>query len=120
MLSELVTKSNVFFKDLRRSGCIKEKELKYFSYEYKKITNLGKLYPLPKIHKKSENVPGRPVISNCEPTGKISEFLYYHLKPVMQKGFPYIKDSGDFLKKIKNLSSLQENFSSSGCSWSLS
>ena len=52
ILCELVTKSNGFFKDLRRSGCITEKKLKYFSYEYKKITNLGKLYLLPKVHKR--------------------------------------------------------------------
>ena len=38
MLCDLVTKSNGFFKDLRRSGCITEKG---FSCEYKKITNLG-------------------------------------------------------------------------------
>ena len=51
MLCDLVTKSSGFFKYLRRSGCITEKELNYFSYEYKKITNLGMLYLLPKIHK---------------------------------------------------------------------
>ena len=33
MFCELVTESNGFFKDLRRSGCMTEKELKYFSYE---------------------------------------------------------------------------------------
>ena len=86
MLCDLVTQSNGFFKNLRQSGCITEKELKYFSYECKKITNLEKLHLLPKIHKRLENVPGRPVISNCgTPTEKVSEFLDYHLKPVMQK-----------------------------------
>ena len=56
-----------------------------------KVTNLGKLYLLPKI-KRLANVTGKPVISNCgAPTGK--EFLDHHLKPVMQKGKSYIKDS---------------------------
>ena len=93
MLCDLVvTKSNGFFKDLRRSECTteKEKELKYFSYEYKKITN---------FNKRLENVTGRPVISNyIIPTEKVSEFLDYHRKPVMESGWSYIKDSGDFLK----------------------
>ena len=64
MLCDLVTKSNFFFKGLRRSGCTTEKELKYFSYEYKKITNLGKLCLLPKIDKGLENLHERPLISN--------------------------------------------------------
>ena len=55
------------------------------------------------------NVPGRPVISNCgTPTGKASEFLDHHLKPVMQKSKSYIKDSGDFKSKIKELQSIPD------------
>ena len=85
LLCDLVTKSNGFFKELRRSGCVTEKELKYFSYEYKNITNLGKLYLLSKIHRRLENVLGIPVISKrVTPTEKVSEFLDYHLKLVMQ------------------------------------
>ena len=53
ILTNLVEKSNTMFKNLRRKGVISEKELKYFSFEYKKATNLGKLYLLPKIHKLS-------------------------------------------------------------------
>ena len=69
-----------------------------------------KLYLLPKIHKRLKNVPGRPVISNCgTPTEKASEFLDHHHKPVMQSGWSYIKDSGDFLKKIKNVGNIPEN-----------
>ena len=40
---------------------------------------------------------------------KVLEFLDFHLKPVMQSGRSYVKDSGDFLKKIKNLDSFPEN-----------
>ena len=85
MLSDLVDKSNKFFKILHSRKCITEKELKYFSYQFKKTTNLGKLYLLPKIHKRLSNVPGRPVISNCgTPTEKASEFLDFYLKSLMQ------------------------------------
>ena len=50
-LSELVDKSNHFFRGLKTKGCITDKNLKYFTYQYKKACNLGKLYLLPKIHK---------------------------------------------------------------------
>ena len=102
--------SNKKFSNLKKRSYITEKQLKYFSYEYRKATNFGKLYFLPKIYKRLHNVPGRPVISNCRaPTEKCSKFLGYHLKPLMQKGWSYIKDSGDFIKKTRNLGSVPED-----------
>ena len=99
--------SNKLFRNLKT---ITEKEFKYFTIEFKKATNLGKLYLLPKIHKRLENVPGRPVISNCgTPTEKVSEFLDSQLKPVMQSSRSYIKDSGDFIKKIKNIGTIPKD-----------
>ena len=69
-----------------------------------------KLYSLPKIHKRLKNVPGRPVISNCgTSTEKCTGFLDYHVKPLMQRGWSYIKDLGDFIKKTRNLGSIPEN-----------
>ena len=83
---------------------ISERELKYFTYSFKKAANLGKLYFLPKIHKRLSSVPGRTVISNCgTPTEKVSEYLDHILKPVIQESWSYIKDSGDFLKNVKHL-----------------
>ena len=39
--------------------------------DFKKATNLGKLYLFLKIHKRISKAPGRQVISNCgTPTGK--------------------------------------------------
>ena len=103
-LSELVDKSNHFFRGLKTKGCITDKTLKYSTYQYKKACNLGKLNLLPKIHKRLSEVPGRPVISNCgAPTEKVSEFLDFHLKSIMQEGASYIKDTTDFQDKIKNL-----------------
>ena len=109
ILQDLAETSNKMFRSLKTKGKIDEKQLKYFTYEYKKTCNLGKLYLLPKIHKRLRDVPGRPVISNCgTPTEKISEFLDTQLKPIMQKSWSYIKDSGDFIRKIKNLTDIPE------------
>ena len=68
------------------------------------------MYLLPKIDRRLYDVPGRPVISNCGTSNeKVSEFLDYLLKPVMQEGESYIKDRGDFLNKIKNINAIPEN-----------
>ena len=94
MLTELAETSNKFFKNLNARGCISEKTLKYFSYEFKKTSNLGKLYLLPKIHKHLSDVPGRPVISNRgTPTEIVSELLDFHLKPIMQNGNSYVRET---------------------------
>ena len=88
---------------------ISEKELKYFTYNFKKPINLIKLYFLIKINKRSSAYLGRPVISNGgTPTEKVSEYLTYILKPIMQNRWSYIKDSGDFLKEIKNIGKIPE------------
>ena len=60
---------------LRRKGFITEKQLKYFTYEYKKTTNFGKLYLLQKIDKRLFDVLRRPIISNnVNPTKNILSF----------------------------------------------
>ena len=104
-LVKLVEKIDTMFQSLRRKNLITEKELKYFSYQNKKSTNFGKMYLLPKIHKTSDNIPGRLVISNCgTPTEKASEILDHHLQPIMKSG-----DTNDFLFKLKNLRKIPEN-----------
>ena len=111
ILSDLVDKSNRIFKSLYTRKFITEKELKYFSYDFKKTTNLGKLYLLPKIHKRLHNVPGRPVISNCgTPTEKASEFLDFHLKPLMQSGWSKFETLciRDFIYKMKRIGKVPE------------
>ena len=47
LLSDLVERSNQIFHSLKRKGLITAKQLKYFLYNYKNATNLGKLYLLP-------------------------------------------------------------------------
>ena len=44
------------------------------------------------------------MISNSgTPTEKVSEFLDSELRPVMQEGWCYVKDVGNFIKKLKVL-----------------
>ena len=61
------------------------------------------------IYKRLHEVPERSIRSNCgTPTEKISELLDRQLKPIMQKSWSYIKDSGDFIRKNKNLTNISE------------
>ena len=74
LLQQFVGTSNKLFQNLKAKEKISDKQLKYFTHQYKKVTNLGKLYLLPKIHKSLANVFGRSVTSSCDtPTEKASK-----------------------------------------------
>ena len=50
------------------------------------------------------------MISNCgTPTEKISDILDSELKSVMQEAWSYIKDFGDFIKKLKNIDHIPQD-----------
>ena len=86
ILTDLVAKSDNIFKRLCSHKLISEKELRYFTYIFKKTTNLWKLYFLPKIHKRLSAVPGRLVTSKCgTQTKKVVEYLDYILKPIIKE-----------------------------------
>ena len=109
VLSDLHDKSSRNFKSLCTRKSVTEKEIRHFSYDFKKTTNLGKLYLLPNIHKRLYNVPGRSVICNCGTAiEKAPEFLDFHLKLLMPSGWSYIRDSGDFIYKMKRKGKVPE------------
>ena len=85
-LVDLVEQGNKMFENLQRKSVIQEREKNYFKFNFKKATNLGKLYVLPKIHKGLSNIPGCPVISNCGIPTEVSEFLNHQLQPIMKQG----------------------------------
>lgn len=97
-----------FLAKVKVRGDISNQTLDYFMVNKPK---LGRFYLLPKIHKRLYNVPGRPVISNTGfYTENISAFLDYHLQPLAKKVRSYVKDTNDFLKKLRDLPSLPNDF----------
>ena len=50
-MQELVGTSNQLFQNLKYKGKISDKQLKYFTYEYQKVSNLGRLYLSSKIQR---------------------------------------------------------------------
>ena len=86
---------------------MKKETIKYFEVKDPKF---ARFYLLPKIHKRLNNIPGRPVISNCSYyTENISAFLDFHLQSLIQAVKFYIKDTSDFLNKLRSLPKLLNN-----------
>ena len=62
----------------------------------------ARFYLLPKVHKKG--VPGRPVVSACgSATEGMSEIVDFFLQPYMPTIPSSIKDTDDFIRRIRNI-----------------
>ena len=91
MLNQLLHEINIS-EDTRRYLTLKQ-------------TKPAKFYLLPKIHKPGN--PGRPIVAFCGvQTKKISAFVDHHLCPLVQAIPSYIKDTSDFVLKVKSLTNL--------------
>ena len=67
----------------------------------------ARFYMLPKIHKKG--VPGRPICSLVNhPTSRISKLVDEHIKEYVPKTKSYVRDTQDFIRKIKDLGPIPE------------
>ena len=63
---------------------------------------------LPKIHK--PNNPGRPLISSVNShTEKLSAYVDEFLRPLAQALASHIRDTTDFIARLKNLGRVPEN-----------
>lgn len=75
-------------------------------------------YMLPKIHKEAEKwsipfqiPPGRPIVSDCDSeTYYTAEYLDHFLNPLSTRHASYIKDTYDFVHKVRNLYIPEESF----------
>ena len=88
----------------------KEIDKKVMNYLIKKKPQLGRFYLLPKTHKRTFNVSGRPVVSNIgTSTENISAFIDFYLKPVVQTIPHILDDTRDFLSRLSYLQDMPEN-----------
>ena len=91
-------------------GIINSKQREYLSGSG--TPRMRRFYLLPKIHKEPEKwsipheiPPGRPIVSDCNSeTYQTAEYIEYFLNPISQKHPSYLKDTYDFIQKVKDIS----------------
>ena len=79
---------------------------------------IRRFYMLPKIHKKPQSwsvpfkiPPGRPIVSDCgSETYQTAKFIDFYLNPLSKLHTSYIKDTFDFVQKIKQIQVPQSAF----------
>ena len=100
-VADNVTKS---LTKMRHKGLITEKNFEHLNPDN---CTEARFCMLPKIHKKG--VPGRPICSSVNhPTSRISKLVDEHIKEYVPQTKSYIRDTQDFIKKIKSLGSIPE------------
>ena len=100
-LSKVLDRVKEALQPLQDKGYISGKNVEYLVVPRPR---LGCFYLLPKIYKRLENVPGRPVISNCgTSTGRVSEFLDFHIQPLVEGVPSVVNDSTHFLQRLEDL-----------------
>ena len=82
----------LFFSKNAKKGSTSGKTLKYCTYKCKNSINLRKFHMLPKIHQYLNNVPRRPVISNCGTLlKKLQSFLIFISKGLHKTEYHILK-----------------------------
>lgn len=106
LANKTAPKINKIISDLQCTGCISDKQAEYLWA--KPPTHPRPFYLLPKIHKDEFKWPqktmpeGRPIVSDSgSETEKIAEFIDYFLKPIATDSDTYLKDTYDFINKIR-------------------
>ena len=106
---ETADKINDILWDLHVKNFISLQQLAYLKPPT--IPRPRQMYLLPKIHKPIENwkcsgnmPPGRPIISDCESESyAVSEYIDHYLQILASKHDSYVKDTPDFLTKLKEV-----------------
>lgn len=100
---------------LVEGGFINKRQAEYLAGE--SMPRARRFYLLPKVHKPREKwstpymPPGRPIVSDCRSESyRVAEFITYYLNPLSVKHPSYLKDTYDFLEKVKQLQVPAEAF----------
>ena len=107
--AETAEKITEILKEMNTKELISNKQLMYLKPPPNPRPR--RFYTLPKIHKpiqswtKPQKIPpGRPIISNCKSeTEKVAEYIDAYLKTKSTQHPAYIKNTQDFVSKIKNI-----------------
>lgn len=106
-----VYKNNIFkinevLREMLDHGYIEHGQYQYLSAKDSSRARI--FYLLPKIHKPRDKWPnpkmpeGRPVVSDCNSESyRVSEYIDHFLQPLSTKNDAYIKDTYDFLSKVR-------------------
>ena len=92
--------------DLKNKGFINEKQFDFLKPPQDPRPRI--FYFLPKIHKPLnkwaalDQPPGRPIVSDCSSESyEVTSYIEHFLKPLATKHKSYIRDTTDFLNKMK-------------------
>jgi len=101
-----IPKLNCILSQMKSSGLIDANQLKFLQAKESDRSRI--FYLLPKIHKprtkwpQSDMPEGRPIVSDCgSESYRISQYIDSVIRPISTKHPSYIKDTYDFVNKIR-------------------
>jgi hypothetical protein len=103
----IIPKINKILNDLRFKGIISLNQHRYLTA--RETDSDRYFYMLPKIHKAADKWPrpdmpeGRPIVGDCgTESRRVSDYIDHFLQPLANKHASYLKDSYDFVDKIRD------------------
>lgn len=106
--TDTAIKIYTILEELNNHGFISRQQLNYLKADKDTMTSRY-FYLLPKIHKAQVTWPhpqmpaGRPIVSDCNSESyRICEYIDYFLQPLSVRHPAYLKDTYDFIAKVKD------------------
>lgn len=108
IFTDNINKINAILDRILDKGIINPKQYDYLAATMDARPRV--FYLLPKIHKDAETWPqrqimpeGRPIVSDCgSESYRVSEYIDYFLTPLSTQHPSYLKDTYDFISKIRD------------------